>query len=45
MQSLNNETNPKQAPTLFWRSNHVFFYQTKKLAMKIFPLDKLKDAN
>jgi hypothetical protein len=28
MQSLNNESNTKQAQTRFWRSKHVFFYQT-----------------
>jgi len=28
MQSLNNESNPKQTQTRFWRSKHAFFYQT-----------------
>jgi hypothetical protein len=28
MQSLNNESNPKQAQTRSWGSKHVFFYQT-----------------
>jgi hypothetical protein len=43
MQSLNNESNPKQAQTRFWCSNHVFFYQREKVIQR--RLISLKEKN